>query len=136
MNSATARDWLDEASHEDGWTPLVCAKCGEAFHGWKLKTICFVCAVPAFPPHTRHISHSAVRFGGDIYALPAPHRHHHVLRMIHQQSGKTWPNIQGFLDNRGKFLDRRNALRLALHAKQVLQPATVRGGKLYSEDLW
>lgn len=130
------RDWLEIKDSEDGWTALVCQCCGNLFHGWKFKVKCFVCAVPAFPQHVRHITHVAVRFAGQTYSLPAPNRHHNVLRVIHAAHKKTWPNIQGFLDNRGKFLGRREAVRVALKARQVLKPDDLRGHRLFSEDLW
>ena len=135
-NIPTSRDWpdsLDEGS--EGWTPLTCKKCQQLFHGWKLKTICFVCAVPVFPT-MRHISAVAVRFQGRIYGLPAPNRHHHILRLIRAEHGKTRPNVQGFLDNRGKFLSRKDAMRVARKANQVYDPTRDRSPLLYSEDLW
>lgn len=135
MNTITPRDWIDEKAHSEGWTPLVCQKCHLPFHGWKMKVKCFVCAVPVFP-RMRHISHVAVRFAGKTYSLPAPNRHHHILRIIHAEHGKTWPNVQGFLDNRGKFLRRVPSVRVALAAGQVLQPNNMHANQLFSEDLW
>ena len=131
----TPRDWTDERAHEGGWTPLVCQTCQLPFHGWKLKVKCQVCAVPAFP-RMRHISQVAVRFAGITYSLPAPNRHHHILRIIHAEHRKTWPNVQGFLDNRGKFLRRNAAARVALAAGQVLDLTCVQPHRLFSEDLW
>lgn len=134
MNSN--RDWLDNLDSEGGWTPLICSVCKETFHGWKLKTKCFICSIPVFPKTKRHITHVAVLFGGIMYSLPAPNRHHHVLHVIYKENNKTWPNVQGFLDNKGKFLVRRYALRVALVASQVIDINNVRSGRLYSEDLW
>ena len=130
------RDWVDNIDSPDGWTPLICSVCKGSFRGWKLKTKCFVCSAPSFPKNKRHSPSVAVRYAGKVYSLPAPNRHHHVLRLIHAEHGKTFPNIQGFLDNRGKFLRRGHALRVALAANHVLDPPSVRGGRLYSEDLW
>lgn len=135
MVNATPRDWLDNADSEEGWTPLVCQACGLVFHGWKMKVKCYLCAVPVFP-RMRHISHVAVRFAGVTYSLPAPNRHHHILRLIYAEHGKTWPNVQGFLDNRGKFLRRKPSVRVALAASQVLNRANLRPQRLFSEDLW
>lgn len=139
MNNSTAvseRDWVDAKKQEGGWTPLLCEKCQKSFRGWKLKTVCFVCATPVFPKNKRHITRVAVRFSGVAHSLEAPYRHHHVLRDIYANNGKTFPNVQGFLDNRGKFLNRRDAMRVALAAGQVLMGSALHGYLLYSEDMW
>ena len=83
----------------------------------------------------RTITHSAIRYQGETFALPAPNRHHHVIRYI---GGIRGPDIQGFLDNRGKFLNRREAMRVARAAGQLIRPAVggYQGPLLFSEDLW
>lgn len=81
----------------------------------------------------RAITHVAIKYGGKVYSLPKPNRHHHVIRIIGGISG---PDIQGFLDNEGNFLDRVEALEVALAAGQVLAPGDIRGDHLFSEDLW
>ena len=132
----TTRDWVDNIEEEDGWTPLICSECTLPFHGWKLKTKCMICAVPNFPIHCRHITHTAVRFEGRVHSLPAPHRHHHVLRLIYRECGRKAIGKEGFLDNCGKFLSREEALHIARAAGQILDLKLVRGVKLYSENLW
>lgn len=79
------------------------------------------------------ITHVAIQYNGKVYSLPKPNRHHHVIRMI---GGIHGPNMQGFLDNDGRFLDRKAALRVALAAGQVLDPVDIRANQLFSEDLW
>lgn len=83
----------------------------------------------------RTITHSAIRYQGETFALPAPNRHHHVIRHI---GGIRGPDIQGFLDNRGKFLNRREAMRVARAAGQLIRPTVggYQGPLLFSEDLW
>lgn len=81
----------------------------------------------------RHITHVAIKYRGRIYSLPAPNRHHHVIRMI---GGIKGPDTQGFLDNDGVFLDRKKALAVALAAGQVKDPSDIRAGQLFSEDVW
>ena len=44
--------------------------------------------------------------------------------------------IQGFIDNRGNFLDRSEAYELALQANQINPETVYEKGCLYSEDLY
>jgi hypothetical protein len=82
------------------------------------------------------LTHVAIRFQGKVYALPAPHRHHHVIREILIQN----PDVctvdndeQGFLDEGGRFLTRKQALVSAeLFGQLRCEPR----GVLTSEDLW
>lgn len=43
---------------------------------------------------------------------------------------------QGFLDESGQYLTRKQALASALMNGQVKDPSAVRCGMLFSEDLW
>lgn len=85
-----------------------------------------------------HITHVAIEFHGQQFSLPAPKRHHDVIAMIFEANGKgvDGTEIQGFLDDRGKFLSRKNALATALKAGQVKCPDSIRAGRLFSEDVW
>lgn len=86
------------------------------------------------------ITHVAVRFGGEIYSLPAPNRHHHVIQMIYDKFGDDVTDIsgenQGFLDASGVYLIREEALISALENKQVKNENDIRAGQLFSEDVW
>lgn len=84
------------------------------------------------------ITHSAIVYRGVTYALPAPNRHPNVIEMISRATGVTQDiaGTQGFLDDRGKFLNRKNALAVALKAGQVKCPDSIRAGQLFSEDVW
>lgn len=44
--------------------------------------------------------------------------------------------IQGFVTSYGRFVDRREALTIALENDQILDLSEVRGDQLYSEDLY
>lgn len=44
--------------------------------------------------------------------------------------------IQGFLTNHNRFVDRKEALKIALDNNQVLDLKEIRGDELYSEDLY
>jgi hypothetical protein len=94
---------------------------------------------PATWPFKRdrsRLTHVAIRFRGETYALPAPNRHHHVIWKIVRRN----PDVstvdgdeEGFLDEGGHFLTREQALINAhLHNQLRCEPR----GVLTSEDLW
>lgn len=121
-------------------TQLLCPNCNEYYLGWKLRKQCRSCAHPKFPTNgIRHITHSAVIIKGVVYALPGPSRHPdcwHAFRVTTGESTRGLRVSEGFLDNRGKYVNRQDARRIALKAKQVLSIANLRYRDLYSEDLW
>lgn len=80
------------------------------------------------------ITQVAIRYNGNIYAMPAPYRHHDVIRKI---GGIAGPDTQGFLTNRGGFLTRTEAMQVAVTAGQLKRgPGGYQGPELFSEDLW
>lgn len=46
------------------------------------------------------------------------------------------PHHQGFLTSKGRFVDRKEGLKIALENNQVIDPSQIRGDNLYSEDLY
>ena len=86
------------------------------------------------------ITHVAMRFEGKVYSLPAPNRHHHLIRLIVEETGAEYVDTlgddQGFLDESGQYLTRRQALVSALINGQVKDEKNIRAGQLFSEDLW
>jgi hypothetical protein len=86
------------------------------------------------------ITHVAIWRNDTIYALPNPNRHHHIFQIMDEADHKTFNNeIQGFLDDQGNFLDRREAYILATNEGQIARnpnPANYQGDELFSEDLW
>lgn len=85
---------------------------------------------------TTQITHVAIKYDGKIYSLPKPNRHHDVIRMIGGISG---PDVQGFVDEDGEFLTRKQAYALACVNGQLNRrpgPGHYQGPELYSEDLW
>lgn len=86
------------------------------------------------------ITHVAIRFQGKLYSLPAPNRHHDVIRLIASESGLSHVDArdddQGFLDSSGRYLRRKPALRVAREAGQLRADREIIGGRLYSENLW
>ncbi len=84
----------------------------------------------------------SVWYVGYEYRLPAPNRHHDVIRYIANMMmalDPTWkgPIVgqQGFYDSDGRYLSRKDALTLALCNGQFKSPM-VTAGECFSEDLW
>lgn len=79
----------------------------------------------------------AIIYKGRTYALYKPNRHHDVIALIHRMTGDM--NIrgeQGFLNDKLRFLNRMEAALLAKATGQLCKCYFIRGGRLYSEDLW
>lgn len=83
------------------------------------------------------ITEVAIKIGTTIYSLPAPNRHHNIIWKLAEE-GIELPDddIQGFLTDEGKFLDRFEALGYALKHNQVKDVNNIRANRLFSEDLW
>jgi hypothetical protein len=84
------------------------------------------------------ITHVAIRFKGTTYSLPAPNRHHDVIRHIVETTGVSCVDSrnedQGFLDADGRYLNRRQAMVNAKLNNQFNdRPIHY---QLYSENLW
>ena len=80
----------------------------------------------------------AIRNEGIIYSLPSPSRHHHVIRYMNRKGfGPEHMIDQGFVTDKGRFVDRKEA---ALHARVSLQVPEIKKtdpqDELFSEDLW
>lgn len=92
---------------------------------------------------------------GRVWSLPKPNRHGHLFPLIHQTIGDKKKSlrmlrdhVQGFVDDQGRFLNRREAFDEAFRCNQVLPPynpvkPSERRGKvdptpreLFSEDMW
>jgi hypothetical protein len=86
------------------------------------------------------LTHVAVRYRGEVYSLPEPNRHFHVIYLISSKFGGIYIDArdddQGFLDSSGRFLNRKQALVSAQVNNQLLKDRPIIGGRLYSENLW
>lgn len=83
------------------------------------------------------ITHVAIIFEGKVYSLPAPNRHHHVIRHIVEVTGsKCVDGDEGFLDETGLFLEREPAKIRAEKTGQLKQQIDPHESLLFSEDLW
>lgn len=72
------------------------------------------------------------------------HRHCHCFAAVNdklswsrtrEQIGKLHKE-QGFITSKNRFVDRVEALEIATNSGQVIDKSLVRGGQLYSEDLY
>jgi hypothetical protein len=82
------------------------------------------------------ITHVAIIYNGKLYSLPKPNRHHHIIHQIHLDTGDTdIIGDQGFLDDKGNFLDRATALVHARACNQ-LNDRPLWDDWLYSENVW
>jgi hypothetical protein len=101
---------------------------------------------------TARLTHVAIRQGGVVYSLPAPHRHHHILWILAKRRGNEGvPDVadehllvevpdasndsQGFLDADGNYLNRAEGEVRAKLTGQI-KGGRIIGGVLTSEDLW
>lgn len=86
------------------------------------------------------ITHVAIRHNGVVYSLPSPNRHHDVIWHIAREAGCAYVNArgddQGFLDESGRYLNRKQALVSARLHNQIKDTSKIRMNMLFSEDLW
>ena len=61
-------------------------------------------------------------------------RHHNILWQGKHVSRN--PHHQGFLTSRGRFVNRKEGLLIALDNNQIIDKSEIRGDNLYSEDLY
>lgn len=68
------------------------------------------------------------------------HRHCHCIWLkvclTGLNDGESGQYVQGFLTSKNRFVNRVDALKIAIRENQVLDLSEVRGNKLYSEDLY
>lgn len=72
------------------------------------------------------------------------HRHPHCIEAkngelswnMSRKQIKQVKEIQGFVTNEGKFVDRKEAYLIAKESNQILDSSKTRGLELYSEDLY
>lgn len=87
-----------------------------------------------------YIVSAALSIDDFIVTKPAPARHHHLIQCAFTWGGReltTWARAkQGFLTNRGRFVDRVEGMTIARNAKQYGRGNTYTGEELFSEDLW
>lgn len=84
---------------------------------------------------TEYIECAAITHFGKVYALARPARHHDIIGMICYELKTNFVGSggQGFLTNRGRFVDRLEGEMIARLAGQV---DVLIGSVLTSEDMW
>lgn len=74
---------------------------------------------------------------GEIISMMKPNRHCDILfSLIKEGNSGFYESEQGFIDQQGNFLNRRDALKIALDNEQVKYDNLVAPPELFSEDLW
>ena len=82
------------------------------------------------------IDRVAIRHKGDVYDVPRPGRHHNVIAEMNKLGfGASDMNDQGFVTSHYRFVDRREAMKIAEAAGQIREK-TGPADMLFSEDMW
>jgi len=79
------------------------------------------------------IEYAAIYVDSIVYSQPRPARHHDIINS-RSPGTLTGKEVEGFVTNTSRFVDRVSAMRIAVAAKQLLQPSDKK--ELFSEDLW
>jgi hypothetical protein len=83
-----------------------------------------------------HIVSAAIQIDGVILSLPRPARHGQVMACAYDYLGiKPGREVQGFLTNTGRFVNRIEARLISYRAGQEPKQ-TGNDHELFSEDLW
>jgi hypothetical protein len=89
----------------------------------------------------RTIIAAALKINGLVAFVERPGRHHHAIHAL-ARGGYPSPvgrgDEQGFVTSEGAFVSRREAMMIAIEAKQLIPREGQHGpgGHLFSEDLW
>lgn len=80
---------------------------------------------------------AALRINGMTVSDIPPARHHTLLWAVSgiNDNLRIGSEQQGFITSTGRFVDRQEALEIALAAKQIERPK-YQPHQLFSEDLW
>lgn len=70
-----------------------------------------------------------------LWSLPPPHRHHSIFALAAFCKDDAEGGTQGFTTSAGRFVDRKEARRIAEAAGQEPR-RTGTSDELFSEDLW
>lgn len=89
-------------------------------------------------PHIERIVGVAICYPEGVIWLPAPARHHHIIKVYHEVTGKITKSdyVQGFRTNRLRFVNRAEALQIAYEGGQMKPNRSTHSSDLFSEDLW
>lgn len=82
------------------------------------------------------ITSVAMLYKGSIVVVPRPGRHHDIIEVL-ARGGEPTPVVgeQGFVNENGNFLNRKEALCEAIRCNQLIRKTNPKD-RLFSEDLW
>lgn len=85
---------------------------------------------------SERIAAAAICLSGVVHTLPPPNRHHNILHKLHAEVGdRAHRADRGFVTDGGRFVGRKQGLRIAEAAGQIKEKLGC-PGLLFSEDLW
>ena len=84
---------------------------------------------------TETIDRAAIWYRGRTYSVARPGRHHDIIRAMDIVGIDPAHGHQGFVTSAGRFVDRREARKIAESACRLLSAAEI-GAELFSEDVW
>lgn len=84
----------------------------------------------------RGIVATACQIDGLTFSMPAPARHHDVLDAMLGVGVGPSRATQGFIDHRGLFVGRKQAMIVAHRFGQIQDDEFADGCELFSEHLW
>ncbi len=97
------------------------------------------------PAVSERIVNSAIRYGDLVCVADkwVPSRHGDVF-IVMQKAGFALDSLyahgceetQGFITSEGRFVDRVEAMEIAIEADQVVSGNSIHGKELFSEDVW
>lgn len=98
----------------------------------------FVRSTSTRKPTSLMIAKAAIFLDGAVHTVERPGRHHDIIRELAEAGFKTpIGGVQGFVTSKGVFVDRKEALTIALDSKQVtIDKCHAPKTGLFSEDLW
>lgn len=77
---------------------------------------------------------AAIKVGNRLYFIPKPARHHNIIHQMAKNGLKPYLGIQGFITSDDRFVDRAEAMEIAIRSGQFVQ--LINRKELFSEDLW
>jgi hypothetical protein len=83
------------------------------------------------------IERVAIKTPSGVWSLPCPPNSHYVVAVWMAKSGIEFPlmNDQGFVTDSGRFVEREEAMRIAIDSGQVSKERYSADDELFSEDL-
>jgi len=77
----------------------------------------------------------AIKHNGALHIGGKGERHHHVINRVGKPGDPVDMDGQGFMTDQGRWVDRKEACRIATAAGQIIKKHDPQG-LLFSEDVW